>query len=239
MGCCESRDDFKKAIPYKVPLTPMSTSSDSTSASEGLDNELKVQQVIAYTEEAVLYSIWKSTHSESGIHVKTSYGSPFNAEMPVAYAEIEFGANIPSEKILRALAEPSERRVWDKDIIQMQRITELAPNEHLVYSIIDFKVFFLHKRELVERHYTAQEGDTSRMVYFSLEHPDFPPKADYLRQITLFASIKIEPTDRGTVMHFMLQFFNNKLKGSHVWRVAMGRLVSWCKGLRKHVKQYR
>lgn len=236
MGCCESRELQGNAMAKFVPMNPnFDGNSTSCSADEGND-DTKYQKILTFTEEAIEANFWKVTYSEPHIEVKTTQGSPFNHEMPVAYSRVDFGAVIPPEQILKVLATPELRKSWDEDLLAFVKFDEVSPNQYLVYSVIDFKIFFLQKREMIERHYTTIEDNTGRIVYFSIEHPDFPVKPDYLRQTTLFASAKVVKTETGTTMHFMLQFLNNKLKGCAVWKAAMNKLVKWCRNLRMYAQ---
>jgi hypothetical protein len=235
MGCCENREHIAKSSCYKPSppkVIPKQTSPDTSEAE--VNDGLKVKQILLYTDKALADDIWSTTmHSDSFITVKSARGSPFNVQMPVAYVFINFAKCIPCEDVLDVLAQPEQRRAWDKDLAEMYRFSEISPNEFLVYSVIDFKLFFLNKRELIERHYLEVEGTTAKMVYFSVEHPDFPRRPGYLRQELPFASIRIQETEKGTCLHFLVQFHNKKLESQIVWRVAINRLVSWAKHLKR------
>jgi hypothetical protein len=240
MGCCESREGDDGKLRKVLDVEPSTTSEDlSTYESEflrediGRSVERKIHKIIEIAQTMTNSSdIWRHSYQDEHVTVQTAQGSPFNPSMPVAYLMMSFGKCVPAEDVLRTISVPSLRRGWDKDIVEMTVIAEVSPYEFLVRSVIDFKVFFLHKRECVERHWSSYEGDVARFIYYSIEHPNYPLIPDIMRQDVPFASITIEAKEDGTFLHFLLQFNNAKLNNSPVWAIAVQKLARWANRLR-------
>jgi hypothetical protein len=243
MGCCDSREGSLGEL-YKTPGSENSTNCEnlSTSYSDALledddrfaDDRIKL--IVQFTERCQDSRAWTLTMQDEFITVHTAKGSPFNSHMPVAYLKLHFGKTISPKNVLEVISDPQLRVVWDKDVEEMTIIDQLSATDCLVHSIIDFKIFFLHKREFVERHYRGMDGEVARNVYYSIEHPDFPRRPDILRQDLPFSSIKIEAVADDTVLHFVLQFNNPKLTSPSVWSVAIGKLVRWARRLHRVFK---
>jgi hypothetical protein len=239
MGCCENREGNYNKLHKSLEVEPSTASEElSTNESEfsreddGRNAERKIHQIIELTQTMIRSDVWRHSFQDEHITVQTAQGSPLNPNMPVAYLTMSFGKCVPAEDVLRTLSVPNLRKGWDKDIVEMSVIEEVSPYESLVRSVIDFKVFFLHKRECVERHWTSYEGDVARLVYYSVDHPDYPIIPDLMRQDVPFACVTIEAKEDGTFLHFLLQFNNSKLIHSQVWAIAIQKLARWANRLR-------
>jgi hypothetical protein len=240
MGCCDSRGRELGDL-YKTPESENSTNSESLSTgySDALREDPdrfadeKTKLIVRFTERCLTSRVWTLTTQDQFITVHSARGSPFNSHMPVAYLKLHFGRTISPKNVLDVISDPQLRVVWDKDVEEMTVVDQLSATDCIVHSIIDFKIFFLHRREFVERHYRGMDGEVARIVYYSIEHPDFPRRPDILRQDLPFSSIKIEALSDDTVLHFVLQFNNPKLTSPAVWSVAIGKLVRWARRLHK------
>lgn len=179
-----------------------------------------VEQVEGFEEktemiENILESLLKDTHwttdiDEPYVKIRSIKGSCLNPSIPVVHIRLDLGQHVPPGFILDTVNDPEVRMRWETNYRSMKIVKKYSGWQFVSAIVIKISVPFVKDREFVEHKVVKQQGNCTKVVYFSVSHQvrirqDAPLTNDVERAETLLGMQMIVKEERSTIVHVITQ----------------------------------
>jgi hypothetical protein len=170
-ACCAARDkgDFPPFQPAPQVL-----------------NNPKILEVEQYAMTLLADPEWEIALEEDDCIVQTRIGSDYNDTLPVVFLEINVKGDFNLAAVSDVMCDPKTRLTWDKDsLADFRLVDDETPDAKIMYSVNKFP-WPMKNRDFVDYRYTRLLMDEVRVVFYGIEHADFPVVPGVVRGNTIF-----------------------------------------------------
>lgn len=194
MNACPLNEKFKSSLRFN---------NDSISE-EDLNSALpaNINQIETISYRLLYLPDWVVKENCTSLRVECRKGSFYNNDLPVMLAYIDFGLNIPAEKILYILFNPQARLNWDSKVKNMKIVNKIQDS----HFIIKYETEHNSKNweNVLE---VAEETELQETIvsYHSIQLDRDSDSEEVLRGKVIFGFIKIIVRDDSTLMMLMTQ----------------------------------
>ncbi|XP_069468560.1 START domain-containing protein 10-like isoform X2 [Ambystoma mexicanum] len=137
---------------------------------------------------------WITKYSKRGITVAMQFPPPDGKPVAIHKVKCHFTIkDVPSETLYDVLHDVEYRKKWDFNMIETRDIARIGPNTDVGYYSWKCPKP-LKNRDVVTLRSWLVVDKYHMIVNISVKHPDFPPRKDLVRAVSLLAGYLITST---------------------------------------------
>ena len=206
MNACPLSEKFKSAIKLSNESVNLEVLNDTSPTD--------MNQIDVIAHRLLFLPGWEVKENCASLRIECRKGSPFNSKLPVMLAYVDFGLNIPVEKILNMLFYPEMRQSWDTSIKNMNVVNKI----HDSHFILKYEIQYLGRAVEFEVEVSVEsEMEETLVTYHSVTHKGPADPDESLRGDIVFGCIRILEREDSTLMMIMIQdnleSFNRRTNG--------------------------
>mmetsp|Transcript_5251 Transcript_5251/g.9638 ORF Transcript_5251/g.9638 Transcript_5251/m.9638 type:complete len:201 (+) Transcript_5251:213-815(+) len=176
---------------------------------------------------------WRTDIEEQFVCIKSIKGSCLNPSIPVVHIRLDLGQHVAPGLVLDTVNDPEVRMRWETNYKSMQIVKKYSGWQFVSAVVIKIAVPMIKNREFVEHKIVKQQGNCTKVIYYSIELDEAPITSAAERGETLLGMQMIVKEERSTVVHIITQTdlklsLFNALQG-----LAVSKLKDWAYMLKK------
>jgi hypothetical protein len=206
MNTCPLSEKFKSAIKLSSESVNLEVLHDTS------PTDMNQIDLIAF--RLLFLPGWEVKENCASLRIECRKGSVYNSKLSVMLGYIDFGLNIPVEKILNMLFYPEMRQSWDTSIQNMNVVNRF----HDSHFILKYEMQYLNRAVDFEVEVSVEsEMEETLVTYHSVAHKDLADPYESLRGDIVFGCIRILEREDSTLIMIMtqdnLESFNRRNNG--------------------------